>query len=63
MVVVTHHVEEIPAGFTHAMVMRDGGVVSQGLLRSTVTSETLSAAFGLPLRVRYTSGRFTARAA
>jgi iron complex transport system ATP-binding protein len=63
MVVVTHHVEEIPAGFTHAMVMRDGGVVAQGLLRSTVTSETLSAAFGLPLRVRYASGRFTARAA
>ncbi len=63
MVVVTHHVEEIPAGFTHALVLRDGGVVAQGLLRQTVTSENLSAAFGLPLRVRYANERFTARAA
>jgi len=63
LVVVTHHVEEIPAGFTHALLMRDGGVVAQGLLRSTVTSENLSAAYGLPLRVRYANGRFTARAA
>ena len=62
MVVVTHHVEEIPAGFTHALLLRDGGVVAQGLLRQTVTSENLSAAFGLPLRVRYANGRFTARA-
>jgi iron complex transport system ATP-binding protein len=63
MVVVTHHVEEIPAGFTHALVLREGGVVASGLLRQTVTSEHLSAAFGLPLRVRYAGGRFTARAA
>jgi iron complex transport system ATP-binding protein len=63
MVVVTHHVEEIPAGFTHAMLMRDGGVVAQGLLRATVTSENLSATFGLPLRVRFANGRFSARAA
>ena len=63
MVVVTHHVEEIPSGFTHALVLREGGVVAQGLLRQTVTSEHLSAAFGLPLRVRYANGRFTARAA
>jgi iron complex transport system ATP-binding protein len=62
MVVVTHHVEEIPGGFTHALLMRDGGVVAQGLLRQTVTSENLSATFGLPLRVRFANGRFTARA-
>jgi iron complex transport system ATP-binding protein len=63
MVVVTHHVEEIPAGFTHAIVLRDGDVVAQGLLRNTVTSANLSAAFGLALNVRYANGRFTARAA
>jgi len=63
LVLVTHHVEEIPAGFTHALLMRDGGVVAQGLLRSTVTSENLSEAYGLALRVRYANGRFTARAA
>jgi iron complex transport system ATP-binding protein len=63
MVVVTHHVEEIPAGFTHAMLLRDGGIVAQGLLRQTITSEYLSEAFGLPLQVTYTDGRFAARAA
>ncbi|HEY2792223.1 MAG TPA: ABC transporter ATP-binding protein [Micromonosporaceae bacterium] len=63
MVVVTHHVEEIPAGFTNALILREGAVVAAGPLRSTVTSENLSAAFGLPLRVRYSNGRFTARAA
>jgi iron complex transport system ATP-binding protein len=63
MVVVTHHVEEIPAGFTHAIVLRGGDVVAQGLLRDTVTSAHLSAAFGLALSVDYANGRFTARAA
>jgi len=62
MVLVTHHVEEIPPGFTHALLLREGGVVAQGLLRSTVTSENLSAAFGLALRVRFANGRFSARA-
>jgi iron complex transport system ATP-binding protein len=62
IVLVTHHVEEIPAGFTHAMVLREGSVVGQGLLRATVTSATLSRAFATPLRVRYTDGRFSARA-
>jgi iron complex transport system ATP-binding protein len=63
MVVVTHHVEEIPAGFTHALLLRDGGIVAQGLLRQTITSENLSDAFGLSLQVTYADGRFAARAA
>ncbi len=62
MVVVTHHVEEIPPGFTHAILLRDGGIVAEGLLRETVTGPNLSATFGLPLNVRYANGRFTARA-
>ncbi|HET8680550.1 MAG TPA: ABC transporter ATP-binding protein [Micromonosporaceae bacterium] len=62
LVLVTHHVEEIPAGFTHALLLREGSVVAQGLLTDTVTSEHLSKAFGLPLRVEYVDGRFTARA-
>ncbi|HET8662540.1 MAG TPA: ABC transporter ATP-binding protein [Micromonosporaceae bacterium] len=62
LVLVTHHVEEIPAGFTHALLLREGSVVAQGLLTDTVTSEHLSKAFGLPLRVDYVDGRFTARA-
>jgi iron complex transport system ATP-binding protein len=63
LVLVTHHVEEIPPGFSHALVMRDGGVVAQGLLGATVTSENLSQAFGVPLKVGYDDGRFTARSA
>ncbi|WDZ87299.1 ABC transporter ATP-binding protein [Micromonospora cathayae] len=63
LVVVTHHVEEIPPGFTHALLLRDGGVVAQGLLGSTLTSDNLSKTFGLPLLVERSGDRFTARAA
>jgi iron complex transport system ATP-binding protein len=63
LVLVTHHVEEIPTGFSHALLLRDGAVVAQGLLRDTVTGENLSETFGVPLRVSYVDGRFTARAA
>jgi iron complex transport system ATP-binding protein len=63
LVLVTHHVEEIPPGFTHALLLRDGTVVAQGLLTDTVTSENLSKTFGVPLQVSYLDGRFAARAA
>jgi iron complex transport system ATP-binding protein len=63
LVLVTHHVEEIPPGFTHALLLREGSVVAQGLLHETVTDEHLSKTFGLPLRVEHAGGRFTARAA
>ncbi|WP_091646399.1 ABC transporter ATP-binding protein [Micromonospora pallida] len=63
LVLVTHHVEEIPPGFTHALLLRDGGVVAQGLLGTTLTSDNLSKTFGLPLVVERSGERFTARAA
>jgi iron complex transport system ATP-binding protein len=62
LVLVTHHVEEIPPGFTHALLLREGSVVASGLVTETVTSENLSKTFDLPLRVEYADGRFTARA-
>jgi iron complex transport system ATP-binding protein len=62
MVLVTHHVEEIPPGFSHALLLREGQVVAQGLLGDTITDEHLSATFGLPLTVGFADGRFTARA-
>jgi iron complex transport system ATP-binding protein len=62
LVLVTHHVEEIPPGFSHALLLRDGGVVAQGLAGDTITGENLSKTFGLDLRVTYEAGRFTARA-
>ena len=57
---VTHHVEEIPPSYTHALLLRDGEVVAQGLLRDVVNDENLSATFGLPLRVRRNHARYTA---
>lgn len=62
LVLVTHHVEEIPAGFTHALLMRDGTAVAQGLLRDTLTDQLLSETFGTKLRVRHADGRFAAHA-
>jgi iron complex transport system ATP-binding protein len=61
-VLVTHHVEEIPAGITHAMLMRDGAVVAAGPLRQTLTAENLSETFGLALQLSETGGRYAARA-
>jgi iron complex transport system ATP-binding protein len=63
MVLVTHHVEEIPPGFTHAMLLREGTVVAAGLLGETLTADNLSKTFGLPLIVQRSGDRYTARAA
>ncbi|HEX2904037.1 MAG TPA: ABC transporter ATP-binding protein [Jatrophihabitans sp.] len=61
-VLVTHHVEEIPLGMTHAMLLNGGRVVAQGLIHQVLTSEHLSQTFGLPLRVEREAGRYYARA-
>jgi iron complex transport system ATP-binding protein len=63
MVLVTHHVEEIPAGFTHALLLRDGSVVAQGLIDDALTSATLSETFGQPLVLDNLDGRYFARRA
>ncbi|RLP74303.1 ATP-binding cassette domain-containing protein [Mycetocola tolaasinivorans] len=62
IVMVTHHVEEIPVGFTHALLIREGRIVAQGPLADTVTSDTLTSTFGLPITVTETGGRYSARA-
>ena len=48
-VLVTHHVEEIPAGITHALLLKRGEVVAAGPLDQALTAETLTATFDLPL--------------
>jgi len=63
LVLVTHHLEEIPPGFTHALVLAHGRVAASGPIADTVTSEVLSAAFELDLRVDAQDGRFAARLA
>jgi iron complex transport system ATP-binding protein len=61
-VLVTHHVEEIPAGFTHALLLREGRIVAQGRLASVLTAEALSRTFGVPLALDRRDGRYAARA-
>lgn len=63
LVLVTHHVEEIPPGFTHVLLLRDGHVHAAGPLETTLTAENLSGAFGLPLELERRGARWTARAA
>ena len=60
-ILVTHHVEEIPPNFTHAMLLREGQVIAAGPVETALTEETLSEAFRLPLNVsRNAEGRFSA---
>ncbi len=63
MIMVTHHVEEIPAGFTHALLLADGRVTAAGPLDEIITGEHLSSTFGLTLQVQRDGDRFAARAA
>ncbi|MGH2689634.1 MAG: ABC transporter ATP-binding protein, partial [Actinomycetota bacterium] len=60
-VLVTHHVEEIPEGFTHALLLTGGRVCAAGPLAGALTSDTLSDAFGLPVTLEERDGRWTAR--
>ena len=61
-IVATHHVEELPSGTTHALLLRDGVVVAAGPIDETLTGELMSECFGLPLTVERRDGRFFARA-
>jgi iron complex transport system ATP-binding protein len=62
MILVTHHVEEIPPGITHASLLRDGALVASGPVDDVLTSEAVSEAFSLPVAVVRNDGRWTARA-
>ncbi|CAL9400697.1 ABC transporter ATP-binding protein [Streptomyces albus] len=61
MLMVTHHVEEIPPGFTHVLMLRQGRVLAAGPLETELTSRNLSLCFGLPLVVETQNGRWTAQ--
>ncbi len=61
VVLVTHHLEEVPPAFTHALVLRDGRVLACGALEATMTDDTLSEAYGVGLRVVHDRGRWSAR--
>jgi len=59
MVMVTHHLEEIPEGFTHAMILQDGKIMARGEIMSTLTSESISEAFRFPLTLSFENGRYS----
>lgn len=63
IVLVTHHVEEIPPGFTHGLLLNEGAVVAQGLLTDVLTSENLSDAFRQSIALDHVDGRYFARRA
>jgi len=63
IVMVTHHVEEIPRGFTHALLLAHGRITAAGAVSEVLTSEKLTETFGLPLLVSNDDGRFSARSA
>ena len=60
-VLVSHHVEEIPPGFTHALLLRQGRVVEEGPVEDVLTEGALSATFGMPLVLSHEDGRWAAR--
>ena len=62
MIMVTHHLEEIPKGFSHALLLNDGQIVAQGEIGKVITSEALTETFGFALEVSHLDGRFQVRA-
>lgn len=60
ILLVTHHVEEVPAGFDHALVIGCGRAIAAGLIEDVLTGPTLSSAFGLPIAVERRDGRYRA---
>jgi iron complex transport system ATP-binding protein len=63
VVMVTHHFEEMPPGFTHALLLRDGRAVGSGPIDVVLTSAAVSDCFGLPVVVEASDGRWSARVA
>jgi iron complex transport system ATP-binding protein len=61
-VIVTHHIEEIPVGTTHALLLKDGEVVAQGAVDRVLTDAFMTDAYGLRISVQGEGGRYFARA-
>ena len=61
-VLVTHHLEEIPAGVTHALLLNHGKAVAAGPIEDVLTEQNLTATYELPLRLTHEDGRWFARA-
>jgi iron complex transport system ATP-binding protein len=57
---VTHHVDEIPPSFTHVLMLRSGRILAKGPIAETLTSDSLSECFGLPVTLTRQGNRWTA---
>lgn len=62
IIMVTHHVEEIPRGFTHVLLLANGGIVAAGPFAEALTAQALGKTFGLNIELTEIDGRYTARA-
>jgi iron complex transport system ATP-binding protein len=60
-ILVSHHVEEIPPGFTHVLMLKQGEVVVAGPVDEAMTEDALTETFGLPLQLAHEDGRWSAR--
>jgi iron complex transport system ATP-binding protein len=60
-VLVTHHLEELPAGTTHAVLLRDGRVIAQGPAAEVLTGDQVGKCFDLPLTLERRDGRWSVR--
>ena len=60
---MSHHVEEVPPGFTHVLMLRDGKVTAKGPIEETLTAQNLTITFQMPLILEVRDGRYAARRA
>ena len=60
IIMVTHHVDEIPGGFSHGLLLRSGRLVASGAIEETLTSSKLSTCFNMPLSLERRHGRWAA---
>ena len=59
-VMVTHHLEEVPDGFTHALLLREGAIVAAGPVAQVMTQKNLSHTFDMPLKLVRVADRYAA---
>ena len=61
-IIITHHIEEIPAGSTHALLLKDGLIIASGAITEVITSENLTRGYDMQITVATMNNRFTASA-
>ncbi|MEJ6573627.1 MAG: ABC transporter ATP-binding protein [Actinomycetes bacterium] len=60
--IITHHIEEIPAGSTHALLLKNGKAIGSGPISNVISTENLSIAYDMPINVTIVNNRYSANA-